>query len=151
MPAESWRDVRPVALGVAVRDGPDGPELLLAEHRDPTEESAFYRPPGGGVEFGETSEAAVRRELREELSVTVTGTERLAVLERTFEFDGQPCHEIGFVYRVTVAEDWPYERDTFEGEEPEFDETFPVQWVPVGDLERDDVTVYPEELAALVS
>lgn len=144
-----WRRIRPVALGVPTRS--DGDELLLAEHRDPAAGEAFYRPLGGGVEFGEQSADAVVRELGEELDVTVTETRHLATLERTFEFNGQDCHEIGFVYAVDLAEDWAYEGESFVGREPELGEEFDVAWVSRDELGRDDVTVYPEELLELVS
>jgi ADP-ribose pyrophosphatase YjhB (NUDIX family) len=36
--------------------------VLVSEMHDPIE-GVFYRPPGGGIEFGETSEEAARREV----------------------------------------------------------------------------------------
>jgi hypothetical protein len=48
---------------------------------------------------------------------------------------------------VAFAEDWPYERDEFEGQEPELDETYTAVWLPLEALS--DVTVYPENLADL--
>ena len=65
----SWQDIRPLALAVVRRDE----ELLLAEHYDSAEEYTFYRPIGGGIEFGEHSRDAVRREFREELDVEQIG------------------------------------------------------------------------------
>ena len=43
-----------------------GDELLLLRWRDPVEGFEVWEPPGGGVEPGESLEAAARRELREE-------------------------------------------------------------------------------------
>ncbi len=145
----SWRRIRPVALGVPTRS--DGEELLLAEHYDATADETFYRPLGGGIDFGEDSADAVVREFREELDVTVTDAHHLATMERTFEFDGTPGHEIWFLYEVAFAEDWPYERDEFTAYEPHHDEEFAVEWMPRDDLRRDDVTVYCEELPELVA
>lgn len=142
----SWRDVRPVALGVPTR----GEEVLLAEHRDPAADETFYRPVGGGVEFGEYSEEAVVREFREELDATITDARLLDTFEDVFAFDGETGHEIWFCYAVELAEEWPYETDSFVGREPEFDEEFPVRWLPVADLEADDVVVYPESLPELL-
>jgi 8-oxo-dGTP pyrophosphatase MutT (NUDIX family) len=47
---------------------------VLVEAFDPVKGETFYRPLGGGVEFGETS-AAAAREIREEVSADVTDTE----------------------------------------------------------------------------
>jgi len=144
MSERDWRDIRPVALGVVRRDD----EVLLARHVDPQTDEEFYRPLGGGFDFGEHSRDAVVREFGEELGVDFRVERHLATRERVFEFDGNPGHEIWQVYEGTIAESWPYERDEFEGEEPELDETFPVEWVDIETLS--DRVVYPDDLAALL-
>ncbi|WP_121821877.1 NUDIX hydrolase [Halostella salina] len=139
----SWRDVRPVALAVVRRQ--DG-RNLLAEHYDPAEEYTFYRPIGGGIEFGEHSRDAVRREFREELDVELTDVREVGTYERTFTFDGTEGHEIWRLYEGDIVENWPYELDRFEAEEPELDETFEVVWKePTAFTERDE-TLYPPKL-----
>jgi len=140
----SWRDIRPVAVGVARRDD----EVLLCRLRDEEADETFYRPIGGAVEFGELSDEALVREFREELSVEISDYDHLETLENTFVFQGTEGHEIWFLYEVAFAEDWPYERDEFEGREPELDETYPAVWKPVDELSEE--IVYPENLAALV-
>ncbi|MGB9987948.1 NUDIX hydrolase [Salarchaeum japonicum] len=144
MPEKTWRDIRPVALGVLRRDD----EVLLARHNDPETNETFHRPIGGGFEFGEHSRAAVAREFAEELGVEFTVERRLGTFERSFEFGGERGHEIWRLYEGTTVERWPYERDEFVGEEPELDETFPVEWVAIDSL--DDRTVYPENLAGVL-
>ena len=55
---------RVTALGLMRRS--DG-RLLLERGMDAAKGEAFYRAPGGGVEFGEYAAAALRREFMEEL------------------------------------------------------------------------------------
>jgi histidine triad (HIT) family protein len=49
--------IRPIVIGVAIRDD----RILADEGFDPQKAERFYRPPGGGIEFGETSQDALRR------------------------------------------------------------------------------------------
>ncbi len=63
----------------------------------------FYRPPGGGIEFRETAEAAARRELQEELGVTLDDLTLLDVREEIFELRDQPYHEIDFIYQAWLS------------------------------------------------
>lgn len=141
---DSWREIRPVAVGVPRR----GDEILLAEHHDSVAEETFYRPVGGGMAFGESSEETVVRELREELEVTVTDARQVATRERTFEFEGERGHEIWFLYEIEIAEDWPYEREEFTAYEPELDFEFRVCWLSNDEL--DESIVYPEDLTELL-
>jgi len=138
----SWRDIRPVAVGVPRRDD----EILLSRLYE--DGKPFYRPIGGAIEFGESSDQALAREFDEELGVAVAEAELLETLENTFTFEGQQGHEIWFLYDVALAESWPYERDGFQGREPEADETYRAVWKPIDALA--DVTVYPEHLASLL-
>ncbi len=99
--------IRPIALAAPRR----GDDLLVFECYDPTKDQAFYRPLGGGINFGETAEAAVRRELREELGADLLDVRRLGVLENIFHGFGRDGHEIAFVFDCRLADQTLYERD----------------------------------------
>ncbi len=95
---KAW--ARPVALGVIRVDD----EMLVFQGHDEVKNEVYYRPLGGTIEFGEHSEAAIRRELREELNVTVVAARLLGVIENAFTFERGPRHEIDFVYAISVTE-----------------------------------------------
>ena len=67
-----WRITKPVTFGVrAVVLGPDG-RLLLVKH---TYDKYWYLP-GGAMKRGEAAEAALRREVKEEIGIAELEIER---------------------------------------------------------------------------
>ena len=86
--------IRPISICVLRR----GDEILVMEARDESRDLTFYRPLGGGIEFGERSDDAVKRELQEEIGAELDELRLLTVLENLFEFEGKAWHEIVFVY-----------------------------------------------------
>jgi ADP-ribose pyrophosphatase YjhB (NUDIX family) len=99
--------IRPIALAVPRR----GEDLLVLENYDPTKDQTFYRPLGGGIEFGETAESAVCREMQEELGVELLDVRRLGVVENIFHGFGRDGHEIAFIFDCRLADGSVYERD----------------------------------------
>lgn len=135
--------IRPIALAVPRR----GDDLLVFEHHDPTKDQTFYRPLGGGVDFGETAESAVRRELREELGVDLLDVRRLGVLENIFHGFGRDGHEIAFVFGCQLADRTLYNRDVI-GEILD-DAGTKVMWRSLRRF-RSDCPLYPDGLADLL-
>ncbi|MGH7005866.1 MAG: NUDIX domain-containing protein [Alphaproteobacteria bacterium] len=67
-----WRITKPITFGVrAVVEGPDG-RVLLVKH---TYDKYWYLP-GGAIKRGEAPEAALVREVREELGIDALAIER---------------------------------------------------------------------------
>lgn len=64
-----------------VRAGGDTEYLLVASNNDFGKYTHFYYPPGGHVEEGEEIKEALVREIEEELGVTCTPLEEIAVTE----------------------------------------------------------------------
>lgn len=56
------------------------PELLLAQRRYPPEVAGLWELPGGKVEDGETWQAALEREIAEELGMSIEAGEQLGVV-----------------------------------------------------------------------
>jgi len=141
---ESWRDIRPVALGLATR----GDELLVFEYYDGTAGETFYRPPGGGIQFREAAADAVEREFAEELGWGVRAGERLAVLENRYTFDGTDGHEYAFCYPVTPSDETVYEREEFLATETSGGE-YRVVWKSL-DAFGDESPLYPAGLRSVL-
>ena len=78
--------------------------IFIGDAYDPTNKELFYCPPGGRIELGETSEVALRREMREELGTAIENPELLSVLENLITFNDQQGHEVVFVYDAALAD-----------------------------------------------
>jgi len=137
--------IRPLALGIVWRDD----SLLVFEGRNHVECETFYRPLGGGIEFGEYSQEALRREFREELGVELTDVRYLATLENIFTCNGQRGHEVVLLYEATLADSSFYERETFEVHEEE--ETLTAYWIPLCKFQTDGLPLYPDGLLELLT
>jgi 8-oxo-dGTP diphosphatase len=79
--APDGRPVTEVSVGVMVQ--PDG-AVLLGQRPAGKPYAGYWEFPGGKLEVGETVEAALARELHEELGVTVERCERWRVLEHDY-------------------------------------------------------------------
>ena len=80
--------------------------LLLVRGAARSDGPGEWWMPGGGLEFGETPETGVLRELEEETGlrgriVGLAGS-LSAVYPSSVERPGEPVHILGFVYRVEV-------------------------------------------------
>ena len=64
----------------------------------------YWFLPGGRVEGGEATGAALHRELHEELGVNAQVGRLLWVVESFFTLQGRRFHELGFYYRVTLPD-----------------------------------------------
>jgi 8-oxo-dGTP diphosphatase len=113
-------DFLPVAA-VALVDA-DG--RLLVQQRPPGKPFAgLWEFPGGKIEPGETPEAALIRELKEELGIDV---ETACLAPATFASDRQPGAERHMVLLLFVCRKWRGTPESLEGGT--------VRWVRVQDL-----------------
>ena len=72
-----------------------------------------WRPPGGGIEFGESAVAALEREILEELGQTIECGQRLCVFENIYRHEGALGHELVFVFDTAFVEPAAYEIERY--------------------------------------
>ena len=143
------RSIRPLALGILWRSRGHDNELLVFEACDHVKDETYYRPLGGGIEFGEHGQEALRREFREEIGVELASARYLATLENVFTCNGQRGHEIVLLYEVTLADRSLYEQETFEVREET--ETLTARWMPLRIFQKGGPPLYPDGLLELLT
>lgn len=134
--------IRPLAICVFRNNN----RILVAEGYDPVKKQTFYRPLGGGIEFGEKSEDTVRRELMEEISAEVGEVWYLGTLENIFVFNGTPGHEIVRVFDGVLKDSGLYDQAVIVGQEAEINEAFSAVWKNIDDFGAGKSILYPTGL-----
>jgi len=62
----------------------------------------YYFFPGGHINFGETAKGALRRELKEELYISIRNISFTGAIENIFREKGRKHHELNLVFNVKV-------------------------------------------------
>jgi 8-oxo-dGTP pyrophosphatase MutT (NUDIX family) len=126
--------------------------ILVMEGYDPLKKERFYRPLGGGIEFGESSAETVCRELMEEINVEVDrqSLRYLGMLENIFTYNGEPGHEIVLIYDGALKEPGLYERTVIVGQEADGEE-FRAIWKNIGDFGKGKSILYPTGLLEMLA
>ena len=137
--------IRPIALCIFRNND----RILVFEGYDKTKDEIFYRPLGGGIEFGERSEDAVRRELKEELNVEITNLKYIGTLENIFTFNGGSYDEVVLVYDGTLTESGLYDQVLLTGKEANGDD-IRAMWKGLREFDAREATLYPYGLVELL-
>ena len=135
--------IRPLAICVfRNRD-----RILVAEGYDPIKGETFYRPLGGGIEFGERSQETIRRELMEEIGVKLKQDtlKYLGVVENIFTFNGSPGHEIVLIYDGALEDSGLYDQAVILGKEANGEE-IRAMWKNLDDFRAGKSILYPDGL-----
>jgi ADP-ribose pyrophosphatase YjhB (NUDIX family) len=134
--------IRPIAICLFR----NGDKILVSDGTDPETGVACCRPLGGTIEFGERSEDAVAREIREELGVEICEVRLVGVLENLFTLNGQQGHEVVFVYDARFVDETLYARTTLPFHETGW-ASGEARWL---DLAQERERLVPEGLVALL-
>lgn len=124
--------------------------ILVAEGYDPVKNQHFYRPLGGGIEFGEYSEQTIHRELKEEIGAEVYELRYLGTVENVYVFNGTPGHEIIQIYDGVLKDAELYELPEIIGREMDIDTTFRAVWKPIDEFGAGKSILFPTGLQELL-
>ncbi|MCL4373587.1 MAG: NUDIX hydrolase [Candidatus Marsarchaeota archaeon] len=124
-------------------------KVLLQKGSDVKSGSNFYRLIGGHVEFLEKSDAALKRELMEELHTRIVNLKLLSVMENMFELKGEKGHEIVFIYSGTLTNNELYRHDVLGRDED--GRKLKAYWVPFSALKKERSRVYPKGVYSMIS
>jgi 8-oxo-dGTP pyrophosphatase MutT (NUDIX family) len=138
--------IRPLAICIFRKND----RILVAEGYDPVKHEHFYRPLGGGIEFGEYSEQTIRRELMEEIGAEVCELKYLGTLENVYVFNGTPGHEIIRIYDGVLKNAELYEMPEIIGREMDIDVTFRAVWKTIDEFGAGKSILYPTGLLELL-
>lgn len=140
--------IRPLAICVFRNQG----RILVNQGYDAVKDEYFFRPLGGGIEFGETSMDTVCRELMEELDVEVDRNSLMYIgtVENIFTFLGRPHHEIIMIYDGALKQPGLYDQAVIVGKEANGGE-IRAQWKNINDFAAGESILYPTGLLELLS
>ena len=142
---EQKRHIRVLALAVLRRA--DG-KILVERGEDTKKGEVFYRPLGGGVEFGEKGEDALKREFREELGKEILVNGFLQAVENIFVWEGRPGHEVILFFDCAfadAADEKAAHHPHLEGEK-----TGQTYWRTVDDIKAEGAVLHPYQLVGML-
>ncbi len=134
--------IRPIAICVCR----EGERILVAEYQE--KGRLYYRPLGGGIQFGEYGHEAIKREIREEIGAELTDVHYLGMLENIYASEGVRAHQIVLVYDGRLTHPSFYAKEILEGDE--LGEPFKVMWKRLDDFGEGKAPVYPDGLLELL-
>ena len=135
---DKFKEIRPIALGLAIKNN----KLLVSEGFDKVKNETFYRCLGGGIEFLEKSEEALKREFLEEINIDIMVKDFLGISENIFTYQGKKAHELILFYSIDISD------DNYQEEYKVIDdhgETI-AKWIDIEEFKNKNKILYPEEV-----
>lgn len=139
------KNIRSAVMGI-VRNGD---KILIAEGYDSVKKEVFFRPLGGGIEFGEKGADALKREILEELKLEINDIKYKNLIENIFTWEGSRGHELVLVYGFSFSDNSVYNNEHFEIYDIK-DENVKVYWKHISDFKTKNDILYPVGLLELL-
>ena len=133
--------IRPLALGIITNEKG---QLLLHKAWDSVKNLSFYRPLGGGIEFGETGAQCLEREFQEEIQKKIIIERELGSLENIFTYEGRPGHEIVLLYKCRFENEIDIQEEYDINESGEI--VAKAVWANPEEIEREGAKLFPDQL-----
>ncbi|MBE9210921.1 NUDIX domain-containing protein [Nostoc sp. LEGE 06077] len=133
-------EIRVIVLGL-IRGGE---RIFVSEGYDPAKQAHFYRALGGGVDFGETSHAALQREFQEEIQAELTNICYLGCIENLFIYNNRQGHEIIQLYQCDFADSKFYQIDSLMFSESGTHHHRAL-WIDIARFKSGELKLVPEE------
>jgi 8-oxo-dGTP pyrophosphatase MutT (NUDIX family) len=140
----SIEQIRVIALGLIKRADE---KILVEKGYDSVKQEIFYRPLGGGIEFGETGAEALQREFIEEIGKDITVTHLIDSIENIFEFEGQPGHQIMLLYEASFTDPADYGMTHFQRLDIKDTQAC---WISLAEIEQEGAMLHPWQIKKLI-
>ena len=135
---DKFKEICPLALGIAVKNN----KLLVSEGFDNIKKETFYRCLGGGIEFLEKSEVALKREFLEEININITVKDFLGISENIFTYKGKKAHELILFFSIEISDkDYQEVYKVID----DHGETI-AKWIDIEEFKNKNKILYPEEV-----
>ena len=135
---DKFKEIRPIVLGVVRK----GNKLLVSKGYDKSKNQEFYRCLGGGIEFLEKSEDALKREFKEEINIEIELGDFLGISENIFNYKGKDAHELILFYEAYINDkDYQQKYDLLDDDI----ETEAV-WVDIDKFKNKELILYPAQI-----
>jgi 8-oxo-dGTP pyrophosphatase MutT (NUDIX family) len=138
--------IRPLALCVFRRED----KIFVAEGHDDLLNKTFYRPIGGGIDFGERAIDTVKREVREEIAAEVSQLVYLGTLESIFNHEGEAGHEICLMFDGAFVDAFRNEDDYVVVGSDDGNSAYTAMWKSLDFFRAGHAPLYPDGLLALL-
>jgi hypothetical protein len=102
--------------------------LLITQQNGPYK--GKYDFPGGGIEFGETIEEALRREFHEEVCMGFTSMKLLGNVTTLVKTEEYELHQIGLIYKINGLHTLDQNTQS----------TLPYTWVEINTLNKENAS-----------
>ncbi len=135
---DKFKEIRPIVLGLAIKNN----KLLVSEGFDKVRNETFYRCLGGGIEFLEKSQEALKREFAEEINVDIIIKDFLGISENIFTCQGKRAHELILFYSIEIPD------KNYQEEYKVIDDhgKTTAKWIDINEFKNKNKILYPEEI-----